>query len=56
MSYVERLESLRMKKQALENQLVAESRRPLPNNILVTKLKREKLYIKEEIDRLSQTA
>ena len=56
MSFEERIESLRLKHEALEVELKAEGLRPLPDPAAVSKLKREKLRLKDEINRLSGTA
>ena len=53
MSFEDRIESLRLKHQSLEEELHTESQRPLPDTVLVNKLKREKLRVKDEIERLS---
>lgn len=53
MSAEERIESLRTKHKSLDVELDAEVHRPLPDAALVTKLKREKLRLKDEIVRLS---
>ncbi len=52
MSLREREESLKSKHAALDAQIEAECRRPLPDNAALTQLKRKKLAIKEELDRL----
>lgn len=52
MSFEDRIESLRLKHQALEQELHDESLRPLPDSALIAKLKREKLRLKDEIERL----
>jgi hypothetical protein len=53
MSFEQRLESLRMKHETLEAALKAESRRPLPDPVTITNLKRQKLKIKDEIANLT---
>jgi len=56
MSFEERIESLRLKHETLETELKLESQRPLPDLAAIGKLKREKLRIKDEINRLSSPA
>jgi hypothetical protein len=46
------VESLRDKHAFLEQQIDAELHRPLPDQLLLSRLKREKLKIKDEIVRL----
>lgn len=45
------LESLNARHARLEAKLAAESRRPLPDAVELTKLKREKLRLKEALGR-----
>lgn len=52
MSLDERIESLRSKHANLDEELKVESQRPLPDPSVVSKLKREKLKLKDEIHRL----
>lgn len=52
MSVETHLGALRAKHTELEVAIAAENRRPLPDNTLLTDLKRQKLRIKEEIERL----
>ncbi len=47
------LDSLRTKHAALETKIQDEQRRPGADNIQLTSLKRQKLQLKEEIERLS---
>ena len=54
MSFEDRVESLRLKHQALEEEVRIESQRPSPDSELISRLKRDKLKIKDEISRLSQ--
>ncbi len=54
MSLKERIESLRSKHQALEEEVGVESHRPSPDAEVIARLKREKLKIKDEITRLSE--
>ena len=49
------VESLRSKHALLEDQIDDEMHRPLPDQSILTRLKREKLRIKDEITRLSGT-
>ncbi|MEI6559764.1 MAG: YdcH family protein [Rhodospirillaceae bacterium] len=53
MSFEDRIESLRLKHQSLEEEVRVESQRPSPDTELLARLKREKLKIKDEIARLS---
>ena len=47
------LDSLRSKHAALETRIQDEQRRPGADNIQLSSLKRQKLQLKEEIERLS---
>jgi hypothetical protein len=49
-----RLRSLEDKHATLERQIASEDARPRPNDDALGKLKREKLRLKEEIERLRQ--
>jgi hypothetical protein len=49
-------ESLRDKHALLEQQIDAEMHRPLPDQLLLSRLKREKLKIKDEMVRLDHDA
>jgi hypothetical protein len=51
MSMQEHVESLRLKHAQLELLINEETHRPLPDQALLTHLKRQKLRIKEEIER-----
>ena len=53
MSLEDRVKTLQDKKNNLEQTLEVEERRPLPDNIAVHDLKRKKLALKDEIERLS---
>jgi hypothetical protein len=53
MSVDDRILSLRSKHSDLDRALDKEQHRPAPDSQMITKLKREKLRLKEEIDRLS---
>ncbi|MBI1209356.1 MAG: DUF465 domain-containing protein [Azospirillum sp.] len=53
MSFEDRVESLRAKHQTIEAELKIETQRPLPDGGMITKLKREKLRLKDEISRLT---
>jgi hypothetical protein len=50
------VESLRDKHALLEQQIDAELHRPLPDQLLLSRLKREKLKIKDEMVRLGNGA
>ncbi len=52
MSLHEHVDSLRAKHAQLEQQIDEEQHRPLPDSTTLIKLKREKLRLKEEIERL----
>jgi hypothetical protein len=52
MSYVERIDALKSRHQFLEHELKLEGQRPLPDSALIIRLKREKLWIKDEMSRL----
>lgn len=53
MTIGDRVESLKARHAYLEHEIDEEVHRPLPNTIHLTELKREKLRIKEEIERMS---
>lgn len=53
MSLADRVKTLQEKKDDLEKLLEAEESRPMPDNVIVHDLKRQKLAIKDEIERLS---
>jgi hypothetical protein len=53
MRLLDRVESLKGKHAALEAALAAESRRPQLNSAAVSEMKRKKLKIKDELERLS---
>ena len=46
------LDTLTHKHAALENAIEEEAHRPLPNQLAISELKREKLRVKDEIERL----
>jgi hypothetical protein len=50
------VESLRSKHALLEQQIDDEMHRPLPDQTILTRLKREKLKIKDEIARMNSPA
>ena len=52
MTMEDRVETLKARHARLENEIDDEVHRPLPDQVHVTELKREKLRIKEEIARL----
>ena len=52
MSLHEHVDSLRAKHARLEQQIDEEQHRPLPDNAVLVKLKREKLRLKEAIEKL----
>ena len=53
MSLQDRVESLKDKHAALDAALQAESRHPQLNAIIVSEMKRKKLRIKDELERLT---
>ena len=55
MSVESHLDHLRQKHQGLEAKIREEERRPGADSVHIRALKREKLHIKEEIERLSET-
>ena len=55
MSVQSHLDTLRQKHQGLEAKIREEERRPGADNVHIRTLKREKLHLKEEIERLAET-
>ncbi|MBF0324908.1 MULTISPECIES: YdcH family protein [Magnetospirillum] len=55
MSLQDRIESLKAKHAALDSAIIQEAQRPLPNNVAIADMKRQKLRIKEELTRCSST-
>lgn len=53
MAFEDRIEALRMKHHALDEELDLENQRPAPDESAIAKLKREKLRLKDEISRLA---
>lgn len=53
MSLQDRIEALRAKHHALEEQIEQENSRPRPDDAEITRLKKQKLQIKDEIANLS---
>ena len=56
MSLEERVGALRNRHQSLEQQLANENSRPHPDDVVIAKLKREKLKLKDELARLQAPA
>lgn len=56
MSTRDRIEALQLKHATLEQQLQEELHRPYPNSDTLTRIKREKLKLKDEIHRLTEAA
>lgn len=56
MSMQEYVEGLRHKHAHLEEEIDDELHRPMPDQMILTRLKREKLKIKDEIARLGATS
>ena len=54
MSFEDRIGSLRLKHQSLEDELRTETHRPSPDANAIARLKREKLKLEDEITRLEQ--
>ena len=54
MSLQDRIESLRARHASLEQDILAENNRPLPNTDAIGDLKRQKLRIKDEIYQLEK--
>ena len=52
MSFKPRLEALKDRHQSLENRILEEDHRPRPDTEALTRLKIEKLRMKEEMERL----
>ena len=52
MSLQSRIESLKDKHASLETLIMSEDQRPQPNTMELTRLKLEKLRVKEEMERL----
>jgi len=55
MSLQDRIGTLRARHSALEIELASEERRPSPNEVVIGRLKREKLRLKDEIAALDRT-
>ncbi len=53
MSIVKHLEALKAKHEALDFEIEQESNRPLPDQSLISNLKKQKLKIKEEMEEIS---
>ncbi|HEX2116010.1 MAG TPA: DUF465 domain-containing protein [Alphaproteobacteria bacterium] len=54
MTIEDRVETLKAKHASLEHEIDEEINRPLPDTVNLTELKREKLRIKEEIQRIAR--
>lgn len=55
MTVASHLDQLRQKHEGLKARIQKEERRPGANHLEITELKRKKLHVKEEIERLSET-
>jgi hypothetical protein len=55
MSLQSRLESLKARHAELETRIAEEDQRPKPDTEVMGRLKREKLHLKEEMERLRAT-
>ena len=53
MSVDERIDALKAKHQALQNAIEQENSRPLPDDVTITSLKKQKLRIKDELATIS---
>jgi hypothetical protein len=53
MSLDERIDALRAKHHVLETMIEEETNRPRPDEVVITRLKKQKLMIKDEIANLS---
>jgi len=53
MSLLSRIESLRTKHASLDTRIFDEDHRPAPNQGTISRLKREKLRVKDELERLT---
>ena len=53
MSFEERLDRLKNKHETLDNKIESEEKRPLPNDIHIHDLKKQKLLLKDKIADLS---
>lgn len=56
MSSLPELASLERQHAALDREIAAESARPETDSLKISELKRRKLHLKDEIERLRQTA
>ncbi len=56
MSLQSRLESLKTRHATLERSIAEEDLRPMPDSATLTRLKREKLRLKEEMERMRAPA
>ena len=52
MNLLSRLASLKERHDSLENRIIDEDQRPRPDSEMLTRLKIEKLHVKEEMERL----
>jgi len=53
MASEDRIEALRMRHAALESELKSENQRPSPDDAVVAGIKKEKLRLKDEMNRLA---
>ena len=53
MASEDRIEALRSKHLALDTEIKLENQRPAPDDSLIAKLKKEKLKLKDEMNRLA---
>lgn len=56
MGYDARIDSLRVKHAEIDEVLAVEARRPIPDPAMLADLKRQKLRIKDELQRIAQPA
>jgi hypothetical protein len=52
MSYEGRIDSLKSRHAAIDSQIATEDARPRPDEMLLHKLKIEKLHVKEQLEKL----
>jgi len=50
------IEMLLAKKEVLEQRIHDEEKRPLPNDVLLHKMKREKLHLNDEVQQMKKIA
>ena len=53
MSYATRLDALKQRHASLDSRIQDEDHRPRPDSVALTRLKLEKLHLKEEMEKLT---